>query len=96
MANGQHESGTCAQRKGGGGQCAPLYSAHFFCVTLLLLLVSEVPGATPSSAKGSLGSFAAACCAALEESSWVERVTADAIKTMTKAAARPVSPMRIR
>src|SRR5512146_1957827 len=69
---------------------------HFVSLLLLLLVVSDAPGATPSSASGSLGSLAVACCAAFAVSSWLDRLIAEAKSTMMKAAARPVSPMRMR
>ena len=37
---------------------------HFLFAVTLLLACSDAPGATPSSASGSLGSLAAACCTA--------------------------------
>src|SRR5690349_23674943 len=69
---------------------------HFVSLLLLLLVVSDAPGATPSSARGSLGSLAIACWAALAVPSWLDRLIADANSTMMKAAASPVSPMRMR
>jgi hypothetical protein len=64
---------------------------------LLLLAVFELspPGVTPNSASGSLASFVLAF-AAFTLLSWLERFIAEAIRTMTNAAASPVSPMRIR
>src|SRR4051812_24190752 len=57
---------------------------------------SAAPGATPSSASGSLGSFDTACSAALLTLSRLERLTIDPSKTRMNANARPVSPMRMR
>src|SRR5206468_12928488 len=92
----KNERGRCDEHRGNSDQHAQPRAAHFLFATLLLLVSSpDAPGATPSSASGSLGSFAEACWVALV-SSRPARVITEAIKTIRKTKARLVSPMRMR
>src|SRR3954454_440122 len=91
---GPPEDGCSDQQHENRCQRAPAGADHFFA--LLLLVVSEAPGATPSSASGSLGSFAAGCSAALVTSSRLERLIIEPNRTSRNAKARPVRPMRMR
>jgi hypothetical protein len=69
-------------------------------LSLLLLFVwkRRAPGATPSSASGSLGSALALppLAALVGASSRPERLMIEPSRTSRKAKARPVSPMRMR
>ena len=68
---------------------------HLFAL-LLLFADSDDPGATPSSASGSLAWLAEAWPTLFAASSRVERVMAEKKSTMMNAAASPVRPIRIR
>src|SRR5436305_13835769 len=83
-----------AGEEAGEDERARARTDHF--LALLLLVVAEAPGATPSSASGSLGSLAEACCAALTTSSRLDRLMIEPSRTSKNANARPVSPMRMR